>query len=965
LRESRRSFTPIQGQRLNYGEEIEIDVQDFSELDIEILKNEAHHIQNIVVGKYKKAWDDFTVLHPRHNALQWRAFYEMQVLPWYEKQEAQKAAAEIEEETSLEDAEKHSDGETEYSPVKDQWKLQNNLYAISESKKDSNSDESQADSSDSSEDSASDRQLGHTPSIDDGIPAPGEDLTGIQSIPNELSPLVIPSKAKGLATGSTHTMRSFPKPGPPSISQVQVPSQEPFNRPQFLDLTNSSSPDQEAALDSETTAVSTPRLSPAVKSEASPQKRKRNSFGDSGVSSSAGPLKTVKVEISTVKMEHLRSLSPKFKNKWAKAIDRRRSGKSISGSGSGRLPTSPDKSTYISLLSDDEEDEVQISVTAARITKPLPPAIPEDEELQDKAPGEGISTGRRESSAESLEVKHNTFAKPYEQELTELAKDDRYGPEFQILAEASLGNGHKVHLLAGDTIDSLKAPEAGPRVSEKTQDAKEKDIPVPNDVRDRASTDEASEQLQFEANAGTRPIFENEPIQDDDKENQHVPAPSHSSPAPMYANAEENLVSPFKAFGSQPKNFHLVTHEGIWAGDIEMQDDPEVVAIGARHSILNDRHHDNLEPQGTEAEMFASAQEQFVNSAGEDEDNVMDEDEHGVAGNSPTRLVATSERPKIDADSRLFLLPSRSPSSVHLHSQELFSDLEDSANEEEERVLAPEPDPSTVDTQTILASGTQEIDLVVPSPHIPRMMDFSTIDTQIILAVDTQESGLDVPFPPQIPDPTAQSVTYRRQIRRSTLNYSPPASEVLPYPEVQSSSKVRNSTHSSSRRRKHDHVRQPQQPSPSPLPRHFQSSPPVIPTSSHTRKYATPTSVRQAPHPTPTSTAFTSTQMPAQPSEADIDTFVAEQSALNYDYDDIRRAMMSTTLDLRLAVEILEVKKRTGRFPKMKGVWTDEDDEIMRSSNAHAMGELEQWHGKSRTNARLALLEVWAGTVGV
>lgn len=69
-----------------------------------------------------------------------------------------------------------------------------------------------------------------------------------------------------------------------------------------------------------------------------------------------------------------------------------------------------------------------------------------------------------------------------------------------------------------------------------------------------------------------------------------------------------------------------------------------------------------------------------------------------------------------------------------------------------------------------------------------------------------------------------------------------------------------------------------------------------------------------------------------------------------------------TTLDSQLAERLLEFWAKEGEDeppPAMKGIWTEDEDEIiLRGTDGRAIEKLELWHGTTRFNARVKYLRI-------
>lgn len=61
----------------------------FTKADHDLLLVNAHHIRNIPVGNYRKAWLDWAGKNPEHSAEEWAEYCELKILPEYEEKRAE------------------------------------------------------------------------------------------------------------------------------------------------------------------------------------------------------------------------------------------------------------------------------------------------------------------------------------------------------------------------------------------------------------------------------------------------------------------------------------------------------------------------------------------------------------------------------------------------------------------------------------------------------------------------------------------------------------------------------------------------------------------------------------------------------------------------------------------------------------------------------------------------------------
>ena len=116
----------------------------------------------------------------------------------------------------------------------------------------------------------------------------------------------------------------------------------------------------------------------------------------------------------------------------------------------------------------------------------------------------------------------------------------------------------------------------------------------------------------------------------------------------------------------------------------------------------------------------------------------------------------------------------------------------------------------------------------------------------------------------------------------------------------------------------------------------------------------------------PSSPAAASESSSAQQAHVDamIDAFITERVAQGFSAEQVVAVLNSTCTDIPLTDEVLQQmgpqKGRVELPENMKGVWTEDDDRDLYSSDARKVGRLEPKHGADQVNARYEWLQLMA-----
>ena len=116
----------------------------------------------------------------------------------------------------------------------------------------------------------------------------------------------------------------------------------------------------------------------------------------------------------------------------------------------------------------------------------------------------------------------------------------------------------------------------------------------------------------------------------------------------------------------------------------------------------------------------------------------------------------------------------------------------------------------------------------------------------------------------------------------------------------------------------------------------------------------------------PSSPAAASESSSAQQAHLDakIDAFITDRVAQGFSAEQVVSVLNSTCTDIPLTEKVLQqMVTQEGRvkLPRdMKGVWTEEDDRDLYSSDARKVGRLEPKHGADKVNARYEWLQLMA-----
>jgi len=808
-----------------------VEALELSEHDINLLRREAHHIQAIPVGGYNNAWDDFATQHPRYSAIQWRAFYETCVLPWFEDKEAKKTAAKIRDKVEF-------NPEIEVDPVVQE------PAPISEEAREEPSELRDAEGEEIALLDCVDVSQGQA------LPPPAESN---QTIIHEISIVADFAKEKTLDTEMVITTAK-----PETLSRVTPPIQTSPALP--------ASSRKRARLGSFIRPLSLETLGSANEREPSystsargddneVEKRQRTLVDGATIFNATSPTKTTKVD-------RFVATPPSSANRFVEAIAKRRNALMY---GTQKVSTELKKIESVSLLSDDEEEYGRTNLSKSSILSGSNQVKTEDMDQ--------IGIGARSSAQPRITPDNSIHSDG------DITREDEYTPDKQLLAESVASSSER--------LETRTNKEGG----------------LPN--AEGESINAGSVQLQVEPSPVIW-VFEDESLPEDDKENRGDAEKEESQPQ-VFADAEEQLASPFKAFSEKPKDFRLVHHANSWIEEIKLQDghmspaEEEAEDIGMNVLGSQEAEHE---------EKFESAREQFVHSVEIDGDNEEEMRPESTATNK-------------DTDVSLFLTPSprTSPSPwrapVMQQAQLLAGDTSD---EEDETPGLPHLDPSTIDTQAIFAQPTQLPDFEIPlSPLMPQRAQRSPSHRS-----PTKESSIGAGPDYDVPSP----------LKITQLRPRTPSIHQWPHPGSNAPSFARN---------------------------HIRSSPPVVPPSSGPQPPATPTSAQPHPAPATPTSSPAPTAMPVQPEPYEIDVYVKDHLQLGYTHKHIIDALRCTTLDFRLASIAVAALAETGALPRnVRGIWTAEDDEVLLSSDAKSVQRLETFHGKGRFNARMDALAVWS-----
>jgi len=120
--------------------------------------------------------------------------------------------------------------------------------------------------------------------------------------------------------------------------------------------------------------------------------------------------------------------------------------------------------------------------------------------------------------------------------------------------------------------------------------------------------------------------------------------------------------------------------------------------------------------------------------------------------------------------------------------------------------------------------------------------------------------------------------------------------------------------------------------------------------------------------PTPSTTSTASSTTPEDPdpplSASELDAFFSAQQRLGFDSAFITRALKRTRCRPRLATEVLEAWRRGEPLPARRGVWSVQEDEMVRRGDGRALGTLGARHtvdGWGGVTERVRFLEAWEG----
>ena len=90
-----------------------------------------------------------------------------------------------------------------------------------------------------------------------------------------------------------------------------------------------------------------------------------------------------------------------------------------------------------------------------------------------------------------------------------------------------------------------------------------------------------------------------------------------------------------------------------------------------------------------------------------------------------------------------------------------------------------------------------------------------------------------------------------------------------------------------------------------------------------------------------------------------LDDFIAALRNHGYDLENILTVLKRTSLNAQLAERVLRRIKKGKGWRNMKGVWTDEDDSDLESTDARRVMRVEKKHGKDGTVKREGFLKEW------
>ena len=101
-------------------------------------------------------------------------------------------------------------------------------------------------------------------------------------------------------------------------------------------------------------------------------------------------------------------------------------------------------------------------------------------------------------------------------------------------------------------------------------------------------------------------------------------------------------------------------------------------------------------------------------------------------------------------------------------------------------------------------------------------------------------------------------------------------------------------------------------------------------------------------------------QTPNRISSSPLDQFINYNVSIGHDRDDAINALRCTSFNSVLAQEVLECWQRGEELPRKPGIWTEDDDLIIRGGDAWQIRRLSHFHGDKNYDYRLDLLEAWA-----
>ena len=243
-----------------------------------------------------------------------------------------------------------------------------------------------------------------------------------------------------------------------------------------------------------------------------------------------------------------------------------------------------------------------------------------------------------------------------------------------------------------------------------------------------------------------------------------------------------------------------------------------------------------------------------------------------------------------------------------------------------------EPDPAIQDTQAMLKAGTQVIDLSVPSPDggwdEEELEGESAVESENELHIES--IGTDV-LPPKggwADENSGNEASESESGSTSTITeIYDPRPEV---PETQAILQTQTQTLDLA-------VPDPDESWGDLIP----SSPPPMP-GSQSRRSEDPETEDQW---------RASSQSPDI--EAQTDAWIDSHVAEGFLEEQVELALHSTSMDTKLAEEVLKHLARKGEIPKnRRGVWTEIDDRAMKSTDAREIHRLEEKHGADCLDAR-------------